>query len=591
VPQSNARSEGRPDDGDDDATWGTGPSRSRDVPGRLSDDDLTLLQAELALLRDRVGSAPERIAALEEQLASVQQELESSVAQNGRLAETLRSARSQIAELKAEVERLSAPPHTYGTYVGPAADGGLTVSVQGRKVHVEPTADARQDALEPGQELLLNDALQVVGVGRFEDRGELMTVSELLEDGRALVVGRSDEERLVHLSARIRDAGIRAGDTLLVDVRSGTASERVERSEVDRLVLEEVPDVDFAAIGGLGPQIEAIRDAIELPYLHADLYERYDLKAPKGILLYGPPGCGKTMIAKAVASSLARRVSSDGAAPVRSHFLNVKGPELLNKYVGETERQIRLIFQRARERSREGHPVVVFFDEMEALFRTRGSGVSTDVETTIVPQLLAEIDGVESLRDVIVIGASNREDMIDPAILRPGRLDVKIRVDRPDRAAAKEILALSLTPALPLDGALLAAHSGDRAAAAARLVDLAVARVYDETVASEFLEVRYAGGSSEVLHFHDFSSGAMLASIVARAKRRAVKRQVAGLADGVGIVDVEGAVREEFRENEDLPSTSSPEDWARVSGRRGEPIVALRPLASVRSGTADAEGV
>ena len=591
MPQSNARSEGRPDDGDDDATWGTGPSRSRDVPGRLSDDDLTLLQAELALLRDRVGSAPERIAALEEQLASVQQELESSVAQNGRLAETLRSARSQIAELKAEVERLSAPPHTYGTYVGPAADGGLTVSVQGRKVHVEPTADARQDALEPGQELLLNDALQVVGVGRFEDRGELMTVSELLEDGRALVVGRSDEERLVHLSARIRDAGIRAGDTLLVDVRSGTASERVERSEVDRLVLEEVPDVDFAAIGGLGPQIEAIRDAIELPYLHADLYERYDLKAPKGILLYGPPGCGKTMIAKAVASSLARRVSSDGAAPVRSHFLNVKGPELLNKYVGETERQIRLIFQRARERSREGHPVVVFFDEMEALFRTRGSGVSTDVETTIVPQLLAEIDGVESLRDVIVIGASNREDMIDPAILRPGRLDVKIRVDRPDRAAAKEILALSLTPALPLDGALLAAHSGDRAAAAARLVDLAVARVYDETVASEFLEVRYAGGSSEVLHFHDFSSGAMLASIVARAKRRAVKRQVAGLADGVGIVDVEGAVREEFRENEDLPSTSSPEDWARVSGRRGEPIVALRPLASVRSGTADAEGV
>ena len=591
MPQSNARSEGRPDDGDDDATWGTGPSRSRDVPGRLSDDDLTLLQAELALLRDRVGSAPERIAALEEQLASVQQELESSVAQNGRLAETLRSARSQIAELKAEVERLSAPPHTYGTYVGPAADGGLTVSVQGRKVQVEPTADARQDALEPGQELLLNDALQVVGVGRFEDRGELMTVSELLEDGRALVVGRSDEERLVHLSARIRDAGIRAGDTLLVDVRSGTASERVERSEVDRLVLEEVPDVDFAAIGGLGPQIEAIRDAIELPYLHADLYERYDLKAPKGILLYGPPGCGKTMIAKAVASSLARRVSSDGAAPVRSHFLNVKGPELLNKYVGETERQIRLIFQRARERSREGHPVVVFFDEMEALFRTRGSGVSTDVETTIVPQLLAEIDGVESLRDVIVIGASNREDMIDPAILRPGRLDVKIRVDRPDRAAAKEILALSLTPALPLDGALLAAHSGDRAAAAARLVDLAVARVYDETVASEFLEVRYAGGSSEVLHFHDFSSGAMLASIVARAKRRAVKRQVAGLADGVGIVDVEGAVREEFRENEDLPSTSSPEDWARVSGRRGEPIVALRPLASVRSGTADAEGV
>ena len=583
MPQSNARGEGRPDDeGSED--WGLGPARSGEGGrSRVSDDELRLLQAELTLLRERVGNAPERITALEDQLAAAQHELESSVAQNGRLAETLRSARAQITELKAEVERLSAPPHTYGTYTGPAADGGLTVSVQGRKVQVEPTADARQDVLEPGQELLLNDALQVVGVGRFEDRGELMTVSEILEDGRALVVGRSDEERLVHLSGRIRDSGVRAGDTLLVDVRSGTASERVERSEVDRLVLEEVPDVDFAAIGGLNAQIEAIRDAIELPYIHADLYERYDLRAPKGILLYGPPGCGKTMIAKAVASSLARRASVEGQAPVRSHFLNVKGPELLNKYVGETERQIRLIFQRARERSREGHPVVVFFDEMEALFRTRGTGVSSDVETTIVPQLLAEIDGVESLRDVIVIGASNREDMIDPAILRPGRLDVKIRVDRPDRAAAREILALSLTSELPIDSELITDHSGDRAAAVASLVELAVARVYDQSSAGEFLEVRYAGGSSEVLYFSDFSSGAMLASIVARAKRRAVKRQVAGDADGVGTVDVEGAVLEEFRENEDLPSTASPEDWARISGRRGEPVVGVRALAAARS--------
>lgn len=590
MPQSNAKGEGRSDDESDDG-WGEGTSRPGEgARARMSDDELRLLEAELALLRERVGNAPERITALEDQLAAAQQELESSVAQNGRLAETLRSARAQISELKAEVERLSKPPHTYGTYTGPAADGGLTVSVQGRKVQVESTADARQDALEPGQELLLNDALQVVGVGRFEDRGELMTISELLEDGRALVVGRSDEERLVHLSERIREAGVRAGDTLLVDVRSGTASERVERSEVERLVLEEVPDVDFTAIGGLNEQIEAIRDAIELPYVHADLYERYELRAPKGILLYGPPGCGKTMIAKAVASSLARRASVEGQPPVRSHFLNVKGPELLNKYVGETERQIRLIFQRARERSREGHPVVVFFDEMEALFRTRGTGVSSDVETTIVPQLLAEIDGVESLRDVIIIGASNREDMIDPAILRPGRLDVKIRVDRPDRAAARAILGLSLTPGLPVDSRLLAEHEGDRAAAVAALVERAVARVYDDSSAGEFIEVRYASGSSEVLYFADFSSGAMLASIVARAKRRAVKRQVAGIADGVSAVDIDGAVLEEFRENEDLPSTASPEDWARISGRRGEPVVGIRALAAARSaGAGDGE--
>jgi len=586
VPQQNARGEGRPEeDGPED--WERGRASSGRSP-RLSEDEITLLQAELALLRDRVGAAPERIAALEAQLATAQQELESSVAQNGRLAETLRTARSHIADLKAEVERLSKPPHTYATYIGPGADAGLMVNVQGRKVQVEPTTEARSDRLEPGQELLLNDALQVVGVGRFEDRGELMSVAEMLEDGRALVSGRGDDERIVHLSGRVRTLGVRAGDTLLVDVRSGTALERIERSEVDRLVLEEVPDVTYEDIGGLSAQIDAIRDAIELPYLHADLYRTYGLRAPKGILLYGPPGCGKTMIAKAVAGSLARRAQESRGTEVRSHFLSIKGPELLNKYVGETERQIRLIFRRARERSREGHPVVVFFDEMEALFRTRGTGVSTDVETTIVPQLLAEIDGVESLKDVIVIGASNREDMIDPAILRPGRLDVKIRVDRPDRDAARAILGLTLTTAVPIDAGLLAEHGGDRVSAVDSLVDRAVACVYDAGPRTEFLEVRYAGGSSEVLHFHDFSSGAMLASVVARAKRLAVKRQAAGLGEGVRVADIEAAVREEFRENEDLPGTANPDDWARVAGRRGEPIVAVRPLAGARSGGAQA---
>ena len=584
MPQDSARGDGRPEDDGEDWIAGRPVGRSgARGSSELSADDVTLLQAELALLRDRVGADPERIAALETQLGELQQELERSVAQNGRLAETLRTARGQIAELKAEVERLSRPPHSVGTYLGPGADGGLSVALQGRKIQVEASPEVAAGVLEPGQELLLNDALQVVAAGRFEDRGELMSVAEILDDGRVLVTGRGDEERIVHLAARVSAAGVRSGDTLLVDVRSGTASERVERSEADRLVLEEVPDVTYEDIGGLTPQIEAIRDAIELPYLHADEYLRYGLRAPKGILLYGPPGCGKTMIAKAVAGSLARGATAEGAPPVRSHFLSIKGPELLNKYVGETERHIRVIFQRARERSREGHPVVIFFDEMEALFRTRGTGVSTDVETTIVPQLLAEIDGVESLRDVIVIGASNREDMIDPAILRPGRLDVKVRIERPDRAAAREILGLTLTAEVPLDAELLAMHGGDRSVAAAALVDGTVAAVYDGGAENEFLEVRYASGTSEVLHFHDFSSGAMLSSIVARAKRMAVKRRVAGAGDGVRLEDLRAAVREEFRENEDLPSTANPEDWARVAGRRGEPIVAVRPLVGARA--------
>jgi len=593
MPQMNARGEDRPGERheDDDAQGAAlsggsvrGPSSSTPVgPSGALDPmgDVALLQAEVALLRERVGSSPATIDALQQQLTAAQRELESSLAQNGRLAETLRAARGQIAELKDEVERLSAAPNVYGTYLGPGEDRTLAVVVQGRKLQIAASDRFGVEDLLPGQEVLLNDSMQIVGRGAFEDRGELMVVAEVLEDGRVLVVGRGDEERVVHLAGPLRDVGVRAGDPLLVDTRSWTASERVERSEADRLVLEEVPDVDYASIGGLRAQIDAIRDAIELPYLHADLFAEYQLRAPRGILLYGPPGCGKTMIAKAVAHSLAARARDAQGGPVRSYFLNVKGPELLNKYVGETERQIRLIFQRAREKSREGHPVVVFFDEMEALFRTRGTGVSTDVESTIVPQLLAEIDGVEALRDVIVIGASNREDMIDPAVLRPGRLDVKIRVERPDAEAAREILALYLTVSVPIETAHVAAHAGDRSAAVDALVELAVERIYATSPENRFLEVLYASGHRETLYLRDFSSGAMLESIVSRAKRHALKRQLAGHGDGVGPTDVHTAVAEEFRENEDLPGTSNPDDWARVSGRRGEPIVQVRQLAGV----------
>jgi proteasome-associated ATPase len=511
-------------------------------------------------------------------VARLRRELADATAANARLADTLRDARSRIEELRDEVERLGAAPRSYGTYLGPGPAGGMSVAVAGRVLEVAWSEEARAAEPVPGQQVLLNEALAIVGLGAFEDRGELMRVAELLDDGRVLVVGRGGEERVVHLAAPVLDRGVRAGDTLLVDARSGTAAERLERSEVEHLVLEEVPEVDWSRIGGLAPQVQAVRDAVELPFLHADSFRRYGLRAPRGILLYGPPGCGKTLIARAVARSLADRVAAERGGGVRGHFLNVKGPELLDKYVGETERQIRVIFQRARELSADGSPVVVFFDEMEALFRTRGTGVSTDVETTIVPQLLAEIDGVETLRDVIVIGASNREDMIDPALLRPGRLDVKIRIDRPDAAAGREILALHLTPDLPLDGAHLAAHGGDRTAAAQALVERTADLVYARVPATEFLEVTYAAGGREVLHLGDFSSGAMLESIVARAKRLAIKRELEAGGDGLAVADLEAAVAEELRENEDLPSSSNPDDWARISGRRGEPIIQIRTL-------------
>ncbi len=555
-------------------------------PDEIEDPDelkaeLKFLREELDLLRRRLETAPTRIRVLEERLLETKGQLQASLTRNAKLTDTLRAAREQLDTLKEEVERLSAPPQTYGIFLTCADDGETaTVSVSGRKLEVGAGPEIALADLEPGQEVRLNDAMNVVATAGFDDRGEIMKISELLDDGRVLVLGTTDEERLVALSAPLQELPLKAGDALLVDPRSSTAIERIPKAEVEQLVLEQVPDVTYEQIGGLGDQVEAIRDAVELPYLHAELFVEHELRAPKGILLYGPPGCGKTMIAKAVANSLAQRVAErTGQQGVRSYFLNVKGPELLNKYVGETERQIRLIFQRAREKSAEGFPVIVFFDEMESLFRTRGSGVSSDVETTIVPQLLAEIDGVESLKDVVVIGASNREDMIDPAILRPGRLDVKIKVDRPDAEAAREIFAVYLHDGLPLAAEEVSA-AGSPGEAVTLMVDRTVEKMYSADRDNEFLEVTYANGEKEVLYFKDFNSGAMIENVVARAKKLAIKRLIDAGDRGLRTQDLLTAIRDEFRENEDLPNTTNPDDWARISGKKGERIVYVRTLIS-----------
>jgi len=562
------------------------PPVTRAEPADENDPDavlaeLKVLREEAELLRRRLASAPTRIRVLEERLLETKGQLQSSLAQNAKLAETLRSARDQLTTLKEEVERLSAPPQTYGTFLGVGDDEGtVTVMVSGRKLEVSTSPEVEVAELEPGQEVRLNDAMNVVAVGGYDDRGEVVTIAELLGDGRVLVVGRTDDERVVTLATPLRALPLKAGDSLLLDARANTALERVPKAEVEQLVLEQVPDVTYEQIGGLGDQVEAIRDAVELPYLHAELFVEHELRAPKGILLYGPPGCGKTMIAKAVANSLAQRVAErTGRTDVTSYFLNVKGPELLNKYVGETERQIRLIFQRAREKSAQGFPVIVFFDEMESLFRTRGSGVSSDVETTIVPQLLAEIDGVESLKDVVVIGASNREDMIDPAILRPGRLDVKIKVDRPGARAAREVFSIYLHDGLPLSEPEVHA-AGGAAAAVTAMIDRTVDKMYATDADNEFLEVTYANGEKEILYFKDFNSGAMIENVVARAKKLAIKRLLDTGERGLRTDDLLTAIRDEFRENEDLPNTTNPDDWARISGKKGERIVYVRTLLS-----------
>jgi proteasome-associated ATPase len=537
------------------------------------------LEEEVGVLRRRLQDAPKRVRTLEEKILETKGQLQQAVSQNERLSATLREAREHIAALREEVEKLTMPPSAYGTFLGTNDDGTVDIFTAGRKMRVSVHPEVDVDAVVRGQEVALNESLNVVLVRGAEVSGEVVVLKELLEGrDRALIVGRADEERVCELASSLIGEKLRAGDHLLMDGRSGLLVERIPRPEVEELVLEEVPDVTYDDVGGLDDQIDAIKDAVELPYLYAEMFHEHDLQPPKGILLYGPPGCGKTLIAKAVANSLAQRVSErTGDTTARSFFLNIKGPELLNKYVGETERQIRLIFQRAREKSEEGYPVIVFFDEMDSLFRTRGTGISSDIESTIVPQLLAEIDGVESLKNVIVIGASNREDLIDPAILRPGRLDVKIKIERPDEESAAKIFRQYLTPDLPIADDETGKFGGPDKAVEG-MITAAVEDMYSVDDANRFLEVTYQNGDKEILYFKDFASGAMIENIVRRAKKLSIKRQIESGEKGIGTQDLLDSIRQEFREHEDLPNTTNPDDWAKISGKKGERIVFVRTI-------------
>jgi len=549
-----------------------------------------VLEEEVQGLRRKLQDAPKRVRTLEERLLETKGQLSQAVSQNEKLSYMLRESREHIASLREEVDKLTQPPAAYGVVVGKNDDGTVDVLASGRKMRVNTHPDIDLETLERGSEVVLNESFNVVMARSADGQGEVVTIKEVLEDGvRALVTGRADEERVAELADALRGLRLRAGDTLLMDARSGLLLEKLPRPEVEDLVLEEVPDISYADVGGLDDQIEMIADAVELPFLHQDLFAEHRLPAPKGILLYGPPGCGKTLIAKAVANSLAKKVAeATGDAKAKSYFFNIKGPELLNKYVGETERQIRLVFQRAREKSEEGWPVIVFFDEMDSMFRTRGTGISSDMESTIVPQLLAEIDGVESLRNVIVIGASNREDLIDPAILRPGRLDVKIKIERPSAVAAAQIFGRYLTSDLPLAEDEVRDRGGDdRDKTVAAMIERTVEEMYRTDDANRFLEVTYQSGEKEILYYKDFASGAMIENIVRRAKKLAIKRLLSGGPRGIRTEDMLASIKQEYKEHEDLPNTTNPDDWAKISGKKGERIVFIRTLVHTENPDAD----
>jgi proteasome-associated ATPase len=535
------------------------------------------LEAETVHLRKKLEESPKDFMVLENKLREANRQLVQAFNQNEKLVNALYEAREQITALKEEVDKLCAPPSTYGVYLSVNEDGTINILAQGRKVKVNLHPSLKAELLKPGQELVLNEGLNVVEAAGYEIQGDVVILKEQLDADRAVVTLRADEEKVGIIADPLRPLRLKTGDHLLMDSKTGYLLERLPKSEVEDLTLEEVPDISYEDIGGLGTQIETIKDAVELPYLYADYYKEHRLTPPKGVLLYGPPGCGKTMIAKAVANNLAEKISEKRGEKIKGFFLNIKGPELLNKYVGETERKIREIFVKAKEKAAEDVPVIVFFDEMDALFRTRGTGISSDVETTIVPQLLAEIDGVEGLKNVIVIGASNRQDLIDPAILRPGRLDVKIKIERPDQGAAIDIFAKYLTTDIPIAEAERQRHGSDASAVEAMITETADA-MYRLSEENRFLEVTYANGDKEVLYFKDFSSGAMIESVVRRAKKLALKRYIGGGPKGITADDLLNAVREEFKENEDLPNTTNPDDWAKIAGKKGERIVYVKPL-------------
>lgn len=540
---------------------------------------IEMLQNEVEDLRRQLRAAPDED--VDARLYEMTRELMQAHRRNRKLTTTLQEAKEKLELLKEKVKQLSAPPNNYGIFLGANDDNTIDVDISGKKWRVNLDPAIKADQIEVGQEVIVNSGLNVVAIKPPEKHGDVVKIKEVLESDRAIVNLRTDEEQVVRVSAALKDEPLKTGDSVLLNHTSGMLLEKLPKRELDDLLLEEVPDISYADIGGLDTQIEAIRDAIEMPYLYPNEYREFDLTPPKGVLLYGPPGCGKTLIARAVANNLAESIrQKTGRDDVRGYFINIKGPELLNKYVGETERKIREVFQKARDKSKEGYPVVIFFDEMDSLFRSRGMGISSDMESTLVPQFLAEIDGVENLRDVIVIGASNRQDLLDPAVLRPGRLDIKIKIDRPNIDGARDIFAIYLTPDLPFAKEEIDKFDGNTDSISKHLISGAVDEMYATTDENRFIEVTYTRGERETLFFKDFVSGAMIRNIVSRAKKTAIKRLIdsEGKEKGISLNDIKTAIREEYHENEDLPNTTNPDDWAKISGRKGEKIVNIRAL-------------
>ena len=493
---------------------------------------------------------------------------------------TFQEARKTIVELEGALEKVTAPANRIATYLGAPNEGIAYISIGGSDYYtnVDPRVDI--GSLKVGTRVLVNEAYAVVGDLGYSPSGPVSKVIDILSDGR-LRVGQEHGLQAVVLerSSTLREVPLKVGEDIRIDPSYKVALERLTTPETKDYYLEDVPELPWNKIGGQQEAIQAIKDTIEMPALHPELFKRYQYSTPKGFLLYGPPGCGKTLIGKATAYNLVRQLNEESGEGLKECFMHVKGPEILNMWLGESERIVREIFARAREKRKEGFLPVVFIDEAESVLGTRRAIRSHNIANTVVPMFCSEMDGIESLQDVILILASNRPDLIDPAILRPGRIDRKIKVKRPDKAAALDIFGIYMTTELPVHPEALDAHQGDAAAAVRAMLERANEELFAHREDTAFLEVTLRSGRRDILHRGDLASGAIIASIVQRAKESAIKRAIAtGVEGGISAEDLTEAVVTEYGENEIFPPTDNAEDWLKLLDYDPENVAKVLPI-------------
>src|SRR5467141_3568043 len=493
--------------------------------------------------------------------------------------ETIVEARRMIEKLEEVIKKVTSPANRIGTFLGATSRDTAHIVVGGADYYCNVDPRIPLAKLKNGTRVLVNEAYVIVGDLGFETAGPVTKITEVLSDDRLRVGSEHGLQSIVlQRSADLASSTLKSGDEVRVDSNYRMALEMLSSTKSHEHYLDVVPELPWEKVGGQEGALQAIKDAIELPLLHPDLFKKFQHATPKGFLLYGPPGCGKTLIGKATAFNLTKQLGAKSGTEMREYFMHVKGPEILNMWVGESERMVREIFATAREKRGEDFMPFLFIDEAESILGTRRASRHSNILSTLVPMFCSEMDGIDSLNDVVIILASNRADLIDPAILRPGRIDRKIKVNRPNREGAREVYRIYLTPDLPYDGAL-GKEAENIGAAVDKLIERFVDWQFTRREENKFLEVTLRSGRKEVLYRSDLISGAIIASIVERAKAIAIKRAIATQQpEGIRETDLQLAFNAEYVENDIFPSSDVTEDWLKLIDYEPENVVKIAPV-------------